>query len=152
MPARSFAVVTCDCNREFVDDEALMNHLRDKIHGTKSPARPGKNIPCGSCKKLFKSMKAAKSHRASPVHKPLGAPLQCIESNLCKKIFIFQRGLLLSGMFIYPLLWVSILLQHIFTVINGGVLIGAHALLRSSLNRGPFYLIPSRMMAPRLPE
>lgn len=72
-----------------------MDHIRDKIHRPKSPARPRKNITCGRCKKLFTSKQAASAHRASPIHKPICAPLQCIDSNLCKKRFRTPSALIL---------------------------------------------------------
>ena len=72
-----------------------MDHLRDKNHRPKNPALPRKNIPCGRCTKLFTSNKAASAHRASPVHKPICAPLQCLGSNICKKRFRTPSALIL---------------------------------------------------------
>jgi hypothetical protein len=84
----------CNCNREFAPENALMDHLRDKIHRV-HPAHQIRNIPCGLCNKFFKSKQAAKDHKASLVHKPLCAPIQCIESNLCKKRFNTPSALIL---------------------------------------------------------
>lgn len=85
----------CDCNREFVHQTALMDHLRDKLHRPKARAPPQKNIPCGRCNKSFASKKAANRHRTSPIHRPFCAPLWCIDSNICKKIFSTPSALVL---------------------------------------------------------
>lgn len=77
------------CNRDFVDEAALRQHLQDKKH-SEPKQRPG-HI-CEECNKGFPTGAALKQHRQSTVHKPL-SNLNCV-GETCRLTFKSPSALL----------------------------------------------------------
>lgn len=83
----------CDCDRDFVNEQALTQHCDMKIHNTETRQ-------CPKCKRIFQSQKSLQQHLASLAHKPL-SDIKCVASSDCKGRFSSPSGLvqhLESGM------------------------------------------------------
>lgn len=83
----------CDCDRDFVSEQALNQHSHTEVRKTKSH-------PCPKCKRIFGSQSALSNHMASLAHKPL-SDVKCVASSDCKARFSSPSGLvhhLESGM------------------------------------------------------
>lgn len=87
----------CDCNRDFVHNVALLQHLQDKTHRSTSKVSSRKKFPCtrSGCGKSFGSKKARKQHELSPYHNPLCQDLKCIGSAECTKRFNAPSSMIL---------------------------------------------------------
>lgn len=78
----------CDCDRDFVDQQALDQHLEFKDHTSTQ------KIPeCKECGREFLNQAALKKHQASLVHNPL-SDLSCIASSKCKQRFSSPSALI----------------------------------------------------------
>ena len=71
----------CDCDRDFVNQQALDQHLQDKDHTSIK-----KRHECKECRREFLNQAALKKHQASLIHKPL-SDLNCVASAKCKQRF-----------------------------------------------------------------
>lgn len=80
----------CDCNHDFVSNEALNQHLTDKIHSTTD--RDPENY-CRDCRRGFVNVHALSLHHTSLVHVPI-SNLKCIASKKCEKRFTSPSALL----------------------------------------------------------
>lgn len=73
----------CECDREFVNETALKQHLRDK---KKHIAQPGEqSYVCDKCNRKFLGVSALKQHESSLVHNAI-SDLECIDAH-CNKRF-----------------------------------------------------------------
>lgn len=79
----------CMCDRNFVDETALRQHLAHKIHPAKKE-QPSNT--CSQCSKVFSSQKNLKHHENSIAHKPL-ARLTCF-NEACRSLFNCPSALL----------------------------------------------------------
>lgn len=80
----------CDCNRDFVDEKALEQHLQHKIH--KPAPTPPKLFKCDKCERLFAKKDSLEQHKKSLAHRPL-SDLDCIDTK-CRKHFKCPSSLL----------------------------------------------------------
>ena len=79
----------CLCERDFVDANALQQHLADKVHPAKEASA---STTCDQCGKTFCSPRSLEQHKNSPVHRPL-ANLTCV-SKKCQSAFNCPSALL----------------------------------------------------------
>lgn len=80
----------CDCDRDFVDESALKQHLQSKIH--KPPPKHPKGFPCDKCERVFSKKASLEQHKKSLAHRPL-SDLKCIDPK-CRKHFRCPSSLL----------------------------------------------------------
>lgn len=80
----------CDCDWDFVDKQALHQHLADKIHEPRTKPKVSSfrisNQVCEQCEREFRDEKGLEKHRLSVVHNPLSY-IKCIGDKRCKKQF-----------------------------------------------------------------
>ena len=80
----------CGCDRDFVDEQALHQHLADKIHEPRTKPKVSSfrisNLVCEQCEREFRDEKRLEQHRLSAVHNPL-SNIKCIGDKRCKKQF-----------------------------------------------------------------
>lgn len=95
----------CNCRRDFKDDTALVDHLRNsKVHKSKNQVRKeGKTkeeqdkvsrkhekdrleFKCGKCERSFKSQASLRQHSKSVRHNPI-SNIHCLADKRCKKCF-----------------------------------------------------------------
>ncbi len=80
----------CDCDRDFVHEQALLQHLADKIH--KPRTKPKVSFfrlftwVCEQCGREFRDEKGLEQHGLSVIHKSL-SNIKCIADRRCKKQF-----------------------------------------------------------------
>jgi hypothetical protein len=80
----------CECDRDFVNESALDQHLQNKIH---QPTRtPPKGFPCDKCERVFSKQDSLEQHKKSLAHRPL-SDLECIDPK-CRKHFRCPSSLL----------------------------------------------------------
>ncbi|MCJ1427147.1 hypothetical protein MMC29_005050 [Sticta canariensis] len=76
----------CDCDRDFVSEQALKQHSHTTVRKTKSH-------PCPKCKRVFRSQSALEQHMASLAHKPL-SDVKCVASSDCNCRFSSPSALI----------------------------------------------------------
>lgn len=90
----------CDCERNFISERALTDHLHcSKIHGmgkggSKKKSKEGKKqqeegsqpTKCKKCERIFKNRGALRQHLTSVRHNPL-SDIKCVADAECKKQF-----------------------------------------------------------------
>ena len=96
----------CDCERDFISEQALTDHLRcSKVHGTEKRGNKTKNKKkvkgkilqkkcsesdqrkkCKKCKRIFATGNALRRHLTSVRHNPL-SDIKCVASAECEKRF-----------------------------------------------------------------
>ena len=72
----------CHCNRNFVGEIALRQHLRDKTH---YEPKQKSSYKCEECNRSFPTAASLKQYRQSTVHKPL-SNLHCVRK-ACRATF-----------------------------------------------------------------
>lgn len=78
----------CDCDRDFVHQQALDQHLQFKDHSYIE-----KRHECNECQREFFNRAALDKHRASLAHNPL-SDLGCVASSKCKQRFSSPSALI----------------------------------------------------------
>jgi uncharacterized C2H2 Zn-finger protein len=81
----------CECNRDFANEAALEQHLRDKKKHNFARPRKESHI-CEKCNKSFLNDSALKQHKRSLAHNAI-SDLKCIDPQ-CKKHFKCPSSLL----------------------------------------------------------
>ena len=92
----------CDCERDFISEKALTDHLRcSKIHGMgkrgnkkkvkgkdqqEEGSKGSQRTKCQKCKRIFTSGDALRRHLTSVRHNPL-SDIKCVANAECKKQF-----------------------------------------------------------------
>lgn len=84
----------CDCDRDFVHEQALRQHLQFKVHPPKADVQKPDMYPCPKCKRTFKEKADLSKHLDSLTHKPLSA-MGCVGSSQCKKKFSAPSAMIL---------------------------------------------------------
>ncbi|TVY22370.1 hypothetical protein LHYA1_G008714 [Lachnellula hyalina] len=92
MPSSATQFRCCDCERDFKNEGALVDHLRDsELHrlgkrGNNSKKKKKQQTKCKKCKRSFKNQDALGKHLKSVRHKPL-SDIKCVADEECKKQF-----------------------------------------------------------------
>lgn len=93
-PAHSMQYHCCDCDRDFVDEQALSQHLQFKIHPAKVDSSKSNKYPCTKCDRKFKTKPALNQHLSSLVHNPL-SDIKCVASSDCAARFTSPSAMIL---------------------------------------------------------
>lgn len=103
MPSSATEFRCCDCERDFINEGALTDHLRcSKVHGMEKggnkkkkgkkekkqnkPEEGNQRTKCKKCERIFKNRGALGRHLTSVRHNPL-SDIKCVADAECKKQF-----------------------------------------------------------------
>lgn len=84
----------CDCDRDFIDEQALSQHLQHKVHPAKVDSSKPNEYPCAKCDRKFKTKPALYQHLSSLVHNPL-SDIKCVASSDCAARFTSPSAMIL---------------------------------------------------------
>lgn len=93
-PAHRTQYHCCDCDRDFIDELALSQHLQYKVHPPKVDSRKSNEYPCTKCGRKFKTKTALNQHLTSLVHNPL-SDIKCVASSDCAARFASPSAMIL---------------------------------------------------------
>lgn len=93
-PAHTTQYHCCDCDRDFVNEQALSQHLQYKVHPPKVVSSKSNEYPCTKCDRKFKTKTALNHHLTSLVHNPL-SDIKCVASSDCAARFTSPSAMIL---------------------------------------------------------
>lgn len=93
-PAHSTQYHCCDCDRDFINEQALSQHLQYKVHPPKADSSKSNENSCTKCDRKFKNKAALNQHLTSLVHKPL-SDIKCVASSDCAARFTSPSAMIL---------------------------------------------------------
>lgn len=93
-PAHSTQYHCCDCDRDFVNEKALSQHLQYKVHPPKVDSSKSNEYSCTKCDRKFKNKTALNQHLTSLVHNPL-SDIKCVASSDCAARFTSPSAMIL---------------------------------------------------------
>lgn len=93
-PAHSTQYHCCDCDRDFINELALSQHLQYKIHPPKVDSSKSNGNPCTKCDRKFKTKTALNQHLTSLVHNPI-SDIKCVASSDCAARFTSPSAMIL---------------------------------------------------------